>query len=437
MPRLLRNCEVIVIGGGVAGLAAARDLVRSGARVTLLEARDRLGGRVWTQRRDGWGAPVELGAEFIHEGNDAMWHMLEKHRLQARAVPTTHWMAREGRIARIADLTATIAEATRRIDPRRMRGWSFADFLRRERAELSPAARKLATEFVEGFQGAPVEEMSAAAVEGETLDTSEQFALAKGYDRFLAVLARELTPDRATIHLGAVVRAIAWRRGHVEVRAGNRVFTGRAAVVALPLGVLQARAAQRGAVRFQPRLANREKLIGRMRVGHVIRITFRFDARRWKTLVPPPLRRGRGGFGFIHSRIDDVPTWWSLSGRPVLTGWAGGPAAQKLARFSAAAIPDRALGALAAILQKPKTKVRAAVKDFATHNWSRDPFSRGAYSFIAAGREDASETLREPVQDTLFFAGEATADDEEIGTVHGALTSGIRAAKEVIVALKR
>ena len=80
---------------------------------------------------------------------------------------------------------------------------------------------------------------------------------------------------------------------------------------------------------------------------------------------------------------------------------------------------------------------RSAVVAWETHNWSRDPFSRGAYSFIVAGQENAAEKLRQPVQDTLFFAGEATADGEEIGTVHGALASGLRAAEEAGAALKK
>ena len=84
-----------------------------------------------------------------------------------------------------------------------------------------------------------------------------------------------------------------------------------------------------------------------------------------------------------------------------------------------------------------KREIRERVIAWETHNWSRDPFSRGAYSFISAGHEDAAKTLREPVQDTLFFAGEATADGEEVGTVHGALASGLRAAAEAGNALDK
>jgi monoamine oxidase len=127
--------------------------------------------------------------------------------------------------------------------------------------------------------------------------------------------------------------------------------------------------------------------------------------------------------------------WWSLTGDAVLTGWAGGPAAQALSARSAQAIEQIALGQLSKIFRLPKAVLNAGLLDSATHNWSRDPFSRGAYSFVRAGQDNAPKELRRPVEDTLFFAGEATADGEEIGTVHGALSSGLRAAGEVAAAL--
>jgi monoamine oxidase len=130
-----------------------------------------------------------------------------------------------------------------------------------------------------------------------------------------------------------------------------------------------------------------------------------------------------------------VPVWWSLTTAPVLTGWAGGPAAIALARRSDEQVFHRALRTLGVLLGTRAARLQAAVRDWRVHRWERDPFSRGAYSFTAAGQDEASKTFRRPVQATLFFAGEATADGEEVGTVHGALSSGVRAAKEVIASL--
>lgn len=428
--------DILILGGGVSGLAAAGELARHGFTVTLLEARDRLGGRIFTTRPPGWAAPVELGAEFIHAGNPALWRFLKKHRIGAQHLPGGHWRFAAGNMWKIADVAAELESVTKRIDPKRMPGWSFAKFLQRHRARFTADQRAFATEFVEGFEGAPPEEMSATAMQGESFDTSEQFAVPRGYDQLVNALATGARRAGATLALNCTVKSIAWQPGAVTVRSRHNTWTAKAAVIALPLGVLQAKAHQRGAVAFHPALRAKQKLISRMRMGHVIRLTLRFEPRAWRALLPKSLRPARRGFGFIHSGIAGVPVWWSLSPRPVLTGWVGGPPATALARLSPRGLRDRALRSLAEIFDLPQSRLRAALADFATHNWSRDPFTRGAYSFTVAGEEGASDKLREPLAHTLFFAGEATAEGAEVGTVHGALASGLRTAREVRAALR-
>ena len=429
--------DVIVIGGGVARLAAAGELGRRGFDVALVEARDRLGGRVWTIRPKGWKNPVELGAEFIHQGNDALWRLLRKHRIGALPVPPRHWLSRGRGIEEIDNLAERIERVTRRIKPRRMRGWSFADFLRGRKESFDSDDRTLAAGFVEGFQAAPMTRMSAAAIADETLDDEEQFRVPRGYDQLVEALVAELPGKRVRTLLGTPAKEILWRRNEVDIRARDRLLSARAAILTLPLGVWQARPPMRGAVTLVPPLRAQEKIIRRMGVGQVIRLSMRFEARRWESVLPEPLRRNtRGGFGFVHSRLEGVSVWWALSSLPVVTGWSGGPEAAALARRSKSDVFEKALSALSSVLGTKKRNLRSAVAAWETHNWSRDPFSRGAYSFIAAGAENAAEKLRRPVQDTLFFAGEATADGEEAGTVHGAISSGLRAAKEVRAALQ-
>ncbi|HEY1111703.1 MAG TPA: NAD(P)/FAD-dependent oxidoreductase [Opitutaceae bacterium] len=425
--------DVIVIGGGVAGLAAAGALGCAGCRVLLLEARGRLGGRIFTARPKGWGGAVELGAEFVHSGNRELWQRLKRYRIATRLVPPRHWLWRQGRIEPV-DLEREIAEVTEGIQPRKMRGWSFARFLRGR--SLGAEERALAVGFVEGFQAAPQQRMSAVALAGETLDDSDQFLVPGGYDRLIAGLARELSAYEVTVRTGAAVTRVEWQKGRVQVRAGGRDYEARAVVATLPLGVWQAACPRRGAVRFEPELRAKRRIAARMGVGQVVRITLRCDARRWRSLLPRELAASaRGGVGFVHSQLPGVPVWWSLTNAPVITGWAGGPAAEALAHCTDRVLLEKALTSLAKILGVSKIGLRAAVLDWQTHHWGRDPFSRGAYSFTVAGQDDAAGKLREPVQGTLFFAGEATADGEEVGTVHGALGSGLRAAEEVRTAL--
>jgi monoamine oxidase len=436
-----KRCDVVVIGGGVAGLAAAGELARKGFSVVLLEARGRLGGRILTLHGRRWPRPVELGAEFIHEGNSDLWRIVHRHRLRTQLVPSRHWRFGENGLERIDDVAERIQRVTGRIDGKRIGAKSFAQFLRSQRGKISPADAEIAAGFVEGFEAAPMNEMSARSVTGATLNDQKQFMLPDGYDEVINRLTDALSRTSAEIFCERPATQVEWRRGVVTVRTkGNPALkvAARAAVITLPLGVLQAKPTSRGAVRFEPRLNAKEKLLNKMRMGHVVRLMVRFDRQHWKKLLPAVLRQAHAArFGFIHSRLRGVPVWWSLRGDALMTGWAGGPAALALAGCSRAKIFDQALVSLAGLLGASKNALRSAVRDWEMHDWSADPYSRGAYSFSAAGADDAPERLREPVRATLFFAGEATADGEEVGTVHGALSSGLRAAREVRSHLRR
>lgn len=424
--------DVIIIGGGVAGLTAAGELGRKGVRVIVIEARDRLGGRVLTTRPRGWPGPVELGAQFVHEGSRAFLKRLGTYRVKPRLVPDLHWHVSQQEIKPIESIERRIAAVTEKIDAKKMAGWSFADFLKREGQNLSSLDRELALGFVERFQAAPPTEMSASAVAGATLDESEQFSIPSGYDGFVIGLVRDLRELPVAVKLRSICHHIRWSRNDVTVATNRRAYQARALIVTVPLGVLQAKPGQPGALLFEPALRAHAAVIRRMRMGHVVRINLRFDARKWQALVPEPLKdKARKGFGFVHAGPGPIPVWWSLSGDPVLTGWTGGPEAVQLTDQTDAQLERLALGSLSTWMGVPRSALRQSLLGSAMFNWTRDPFSRGAYTFARAGAEDAPQKLREPVAETLFFAGEATADGEETGTVHGAFSSGLRVADEV------
>lgn len=423
--------DVIVVGGGVAGLAAARELARAGKSVVLLEARRRWGGRVFTVRPAGWPRPVELGAEFVHVGNPPLWRLLRRACLPVRRIATPHWLQRAGRWERIRDLDERLACVTRRIRPGRACQLSFAEYFRRHPAAVAPEEWALARNFVEGFEAAPLGRISARSLAGETMDERHQYRLPHGYDEVVDALVREAREAGATLRNGVAVEAVWWRRGRVELRAHDGTsFLARRAVITWPLGVWQARTG-RGAVTFEPELKQKRAWAGRMAMGHVIRLTLRFRPGPWRKLAHrlPALRAGPA---FVHSQVSGVPVWWALTRQPVMTGWAGGPVAIALGKRPGAVVRDRALRSLARLAGTEFAVLRAALADWQLHDWSRDPFARGAYSFTAAGADDAGRRLRAPVQRTLYFAGEATADGGEVGTVHGALGSGVRAAREVL-----
>jgi monoamine oxidase len=345
------------------------------------------------------------------------------------------WWHEGGELQAMPDFWPRIARVARRI-PWRDRGWTFARFLRECGDRISPLDRRMVEQYIGGFNAAPLDEISAHALRPDRAGANLDDLKVRGaYAGVLEALHRECPRERVRVRFHAVVQSVAWKRGAVmvRVRRTRRIFRACAVVITLPLGVLQA-----GSVRISPPLAARQKLIARLGWGHAVRITLRLRPGFWSAPFLPAVLRGTRGrnFGFINAPAQSVPTWWALAApAPVLTGWAGGDAARRLERGGHRAVHARALRSLAAILGTTVAQLRPWVAGFEWHDWSRDPFARGAYSFAKAGLEDGGERLAQPMADTLFFSGEATAD--EPGTVHGAMESGRRAAKEVTKALKR
>lgn len=432
------DADVIVIGAGVAGLAAAGELARSGWRVRVLEARDRTGGRILTAACAGWPHPVELGAEFIHGGNPSLHAVLREARLPTRPVDVNMWWQENGRLRLVPDFWARIRRVAGRI-PGRNQGLSFHEFLLTEKKRPGAEDRRLAEIYAAGFNAGPTERLSAHALRaGHAGADTEDLKIDGRYDAVAREMQRQWPPGRVDLRLLTEVTGITWRPGGVAVqtqrtRGRTEEHTAAAAMITLPLGVLQAET-----VKFTPPLRDKQPLIARLGWGQVVRVLLHFRPDFWSApFLPGELAANSGrGFGFVNAPEQDVPVWWALSPpAPVLTGWAGGPAAEKLRGARPAAIRAATVRSLANIFRISQDELRPWVLGWQMHDWAADPFARGAYSYPVAGLEDGAEQLAEPVADTLFFAGEATASDP--GTVHGALDSGLRAARAAAAALGR
>ena len=409
---------MIVVGAGAAGLAAARALAGAGRSVLVLEARERVGGRCWTRRVPGLDIPVELGAEFIH-GEAASTHALLAEAGIAAVDSTREQRYLErGRLRRLN----AFVEAQRAVAraPAQKHDISFAALLARTR--VSRKTKTFARMMVQGFDAADPARVSARSIleewgEGGSLGASQPRPQG-GYGALFDWLAQSVVSRGVRLRLDSPVRALHWRRGEVLVKGDSFAFRGRRAVVTLPLGVLQS-----NLVSFKPSLTAKSEALGKLASGPVIRVAMRFHTRFWEARAPE--------VAFFHVPDAPFPTFWTpLPMRaPLLTAWAGGPKAARLTGSSKEKLLAAAMRTVETVFLKEKP--REQLESVLVQDWQSDPCSRGGYSYVLVGGEGARERLAEPLQDTLYFAGEAT-DAEEAGTVAGALRSGGRAAREVL-----
>lgn len=445
-----KQVDVVVVGAGVAGLAAAQALKRAGASVCVLEARDRVGGRVYTYRGLPAPAPIELGADFVMGMPPELWEIIRSMGLVVGEIDGYHAVCSGGVVEAAPPFHASLGEILGRLTVAGQRDMSFQEFLDACCAEERLQQLKvLAKRYIETVYGAPVDRISVhdlarseAAEEG--IDGDRLFRLLGGYDSVVQCLAAEVEED---VHCQTVVSEVRWGRDRVEVQArtptGDPVglLVARRAVVAVPLGVLQAEPGAVGAVRFDPPLVEKGGALRQLAMGTVVKIVLRFREPFWEadTLRVADGRLSLAHVSFFHSRDTHISTWSTPYPihAPLLTGWAGGPAAESLATLPEDAIVDRALDAVERTFGLPRGRAAAALEAHYLHNWQRDPFSRGAYSYALVGGADAHAELARPVEGVLFFAGEATESGGHFATVHGAIRTGRRAALEALAGLGR
>lgn len=422
--------DVLVVGAGVAGLQTARILAEAGQRVGVIEARDRIGGRIATRRIDsaaGVIIPVELGAEFIHGLPSETWNLVREAGLQTYELDGAMRSYSQGRLAsadETADPSAVLEGMSAWLSRQRVgTDPTFADYL--QSAGIDGDERRQAIRYVEGFNAADhrVIGVSALAQQQQAEDSIQAdrlFHVSAGYDAIPSYLANRFVAAGGILMLERAVTHVDWTPGSVTVggqhEAGTAFqFTGKSAVITLPLGVLQA-----DTVRFSPRPTPIFEEVRRLAMGHVVRVTLLFRERFW----PADTR-------FLFTDAGTPATWWTPNpaDTPLLTGWVGGPNSTQIER---AAIVDACIETLASTFAMPDHELRSQLTSWHFHDWSADPRSLGAYSYAPAGAVSAGANLARPVSRTLWFAGEHVCASGHWGTVHGALQSGVNAAAGIL-----
>lgn len=412
------NKAVLVVGAGMAGLAAARSLTDAGWPVRVIEARDRIGGRVHTDR--DWGVPLEMGASWIHgTTNNPLVELAQQAR--AQLVPTDYYgWAKLAVDPRLPPLQYN--PETWRTFVKRARGHVDGGSLgaavdaAATRAELSDSDRAqlsfYVTTEIEDEYAASADHLSANTFDHGDYAGGDQDVVTSGYDALPQLLAGGLQ-----IQLKTAVTAIARRDNSIIVRAKDRSFEGPAAIVTVPLGVLKS-----GAIAFDPPLPDPQlRAVNALGFGVLSKSFFRFSRRSWDA--------ENAFYQYLGTEPGVWSQWFSLpsAAGPIVLAFNAGDRG----RWVESASPEELMASALPIARRLFGGDVSPV-EVRNSNWAADPYALGSYSFHAPGSGLGDRRrLAEPIGDRLYLAGEAVGVNNP-ATVTGAVVSGRNAAGQLM-----
>jgi len=419
--------EVIVIGAGAAGLITARELARAGRKVTILEARRRLGGRVYTFSNNKFDTWTEAGAEFIHGKLETTLSLMKEYKIDRLPGMGQVWQIRHGELEKdkefIQDHHRLLSKKLKLVK----RDLPVHKFLQTHFKGVEyTSLRNSVKSFVEGYESADIKHFSTIAFREEWhgAEDWEQYRVQNGYGSLIHAIEDDCRKLGCKIFLNHIVTKISWKKNEVDISCSNgKKFIGQQAVITVPLGILQ-----KDLIRFAPAMPARMKAIKSLGYGHVIKVLMSFKTKFWQEKkLQERVGENLDKLFFIFSKAA-IPTWWTQHPSPgtLLTGWLSGPKAEARAFHADQQIIDEAIQSLVVIFDSDEKTIRSKLKAWKVVNWNTDDFSQGSYTYATVNAAKHRITGGKAEKNTLFFAGEHFA--EEPGTVDAALKSGLRTA---------
>ena len=428
---MMKNADVIIIGGGAAGLMAAHELSKAGKQVTVLEARNRIGGRIHTLNDN---LHAELGAEFVHGDLPVTLQLLKEAGIELQPASGEMWHNQDGKflkntaqfehwnllMEKLSELKADI---------------NIGDFLQQEFGdEKYTSLRAWVTRFVSGYDTADPFQASAFALrkEWQSEDDHAQHRVKGGYGGMINFLIGASEQNGVHFYLNTIAKHIHWTHGQLEViTSGNESFKAKQLIIALPLGVLKADASQEAAITISPSIGRCNEAISQIGFGSVVKVLLQFNTAFWEdqSVTGADL----SDMGFILSG-EAIPTWWTHHPSPstLLTGWLGGPSADRKKEMSDNELLEESLLSLSRIFKVDTDKLKNNLIASHVVNWTIDPFTLGSYAYDKLESAEARKVLNTPIDHTIYFTGEYLYDGPAMGTVEAALTSGIETAQKLI-----
>ena len=423
--------DVIIIGAGAAGIGCAHRLSQHNIDFQILEARSRSGGRVYSIVEPGLTTPIELGAEFVHGAPAKIMALMQNLKFPFYDVKDEHLFLQNDKLISAKNFGHQMEIVMSHLHPERKHDRPINDFIKAQ--HMDNATKDNFISYIEGFQAADTlllgeQGLADLNQQDDSLNGSKMFRPLLRYDSLLQkILDRYVKKD--TLQLNTELKRIHWEKNNVELICYQgpsqieKIYRCKKLVLTVPLGVLHSSALQWNRIPEDLALG-----LDSVYMGHVQRIVFRFRYRFWENLSDQPT-------AFFHCGPDSYfPTWWSLQPlrTPHLVAWQGGPKAIEMSTWSEEERLQTALKTLSTMMGLSTEFLNSELESWHTHNWSKDPFTRGAYSYIAVGGVEKARRLQKGFDGTIFLAGEHTMMGSGRGTVHGAFDSGWNTADQVM-----
>jgi monoamine oxidase len=422
------QADIIIVGAGAAGLMAAAALAAGGKQVLVLEERDRIGGRVQTIHESSFTQPVETGAEFVHGNLELTQQLLKEADLKTHHAAGSVWRSSNGRLF-LQDDFIEEADALIKALQSQEEEQSVGDFLETHfNAKQYEGLKKSVQGYIEGYDAGKLDRASVLAMKQEwEQEEAPQYRVEEGYTKLLQFLYDKSLANSAHYQFDTQVTNIAWAFEKVVVttNTGDK-FTVRKIIVTVPVPFLQT-TTEAASISFQPELPQHRAAFANLGYGSVIKILLQFKTAFWRTDF------NLNDLSFLFSD-ETIPTWWTQHPQQtsLLTGWCAGPAADALKYESDSQLFQTAMQSLAHIFNLPIHELENNLTAWKVCNWAADPFTSGGYSYVTTTTKEALRILLQPVENTIYFAGEALYDDINVGTVEAALQSGKKVAQQVL-----
>ncbi|BAZ46832.1 putative flavin-containing amine oxidase [Chondrocystis sp. NIES-4102] len=419
--------SIVIIGAGLAGLTAARQLQKQGHQIIIIEARERIGGRIWTSTK--WqDIPLDLGASWIHgvQGNPLtdLAGLIQAQRLITSYDKTITYHT-SGQP--LSQTQANLLESLRQQVNKALKKAQNQDTDRSISQAIEPLRRKFdpsseAYRFINFILSGEIEQEysgSTSKLSAHWYDSAKEFGgddalFVQGFKTITDYLASTLE-----IELGQIVKEIHWDKSPVKIITQKSEFIADHVIITLPLGVLQSQS-----VAFSPQLPDyKQNAIALLGMGVLNKCYLRFPDAFWATNVD--------WLEYISQKHGEWTEWVSfkrVANQPILLGFNAADRAKEIEAWSDQRIVASAMETLKLLYGRDIPNPI----DYQITRWASEPFSLGSYSYNAVGATPKTRRdLAMPLGKLLFFAGEACSQDY-FGTAHGAYLSGLRVAKEVL-----